>query len=98
MPENRIRVLAEQFVIDIERETRVQVQEAVKRIVDGIAPSPPKSAPAPRAKAVTSSPKKPKHKRAMPVHCVYNGCTEKHMGPKHSYLCRKHYDEREKKA
>lgn len=91
---NRIRSIVTQFIVDIEQAVRLDEQEKFKRLLDGMA-QPQRSATA--ASPPTSKPK-PK-KRRIPEHCVWpegDGCALPHMGPRHSFLCKQHFDERER--
>jgi hypothetical protein len=89
LPSDRIRSIAERFIAEIEQAVRAEVREAVKRLVEGLEPAP----------ALVRRPAKtaplPKQKRKYPPHCKYPGCTEPHKGPGRSFLCKKHFDERE---
>jgi hypothetical protein len=91
MPSDRIRRIAQQFIVDVEQATRLDLQEELKRLVDGMAQ--------PQRSATTASPpssKPAKKKRKTPPHCVHDGCVLPHGGPGRSYLCKQHYDERER--
>ena len=95
MPSDRIRRILQQFVADVGQavdiDTQEQVKAELKRLVDGVGSSSSAS-PTKRPKATPSPPKK---KRSYPPHCKFPGCTEPHKGPGHSFLCQKHYEERE---
>lgn len=89
MPSDRIRRIVQQFIADLEQATRLDVQEELKRLVDGMAQ--------PQRSATTASPQTPKtkKKRKTPPHCVRDDCVLPHGGPGRSYLCKQHFDERE---